>query len=417
MMAKLAESDLDQGGVAEEALRLYFQTLGAFVVRGAKVRAGRDHVTDIDLWVYTRASVHARHIAIVDIKNKRKAKGYERLIWLKGLQSAVGADEAIVATAASRDDLKPFAARMGIKLLSDQVFKAVVARFAHQDSRFNSEELERMWRAVRIEGARDLAALVETNLVELSLGLNFTAMNVWIDEIAKLLVYCHDHERRPGPVARAVLLLASLVAVCADYMGRNTAFADGDTRRTYFREGLLFGKAEEGTADRYLAFAEKVATDFVDRTGAAAASIRVGFQKAVENLPISGFIDLFARPAAGRELLDAAVQLESAAFSRNEPNFAGLPTEAKTIVALLVDYAGLDRRHFLKGGAEIGSKPSGTKDLTTGPSNKSPDNSDTHRTAAVEGPIPPSPDAGASPDHSGAKKADAEEQNEPNLLL
>ena len=278
------------------------------------------------------------------------------MIWLKGLQTAVGADEAIVATSASRDDLKPFAARMGIKLLSDQVFKAVVTRFANQESRFYSEDLERMWRAVRIEGAKDLAALMETNLVEFSLGLGFTAMNVWIDEAAKLLVYCHDHERLPGPVARAVLLLASFVAVCADYMGRNTAFADSDTRRTYFREGLLFGKGEEGTADRYLAFAEKVTTDFVDHTGAAAASIRVGFQKAAENLPIGGFIDLFARPAAGRELLDAAMQLESAAFSRNAPNFAALPTEAKTIFALLVDFAGLDRRHFLKTMLELGSK-------------------------------------------------------------
>lgn len=370
-MAVPLESNLDQGGVAEEALRLYFQTLGAFVVRGAKVRAGRDHVTDIDLWVYTRASVNARHIAIVDIKNKRKAKGYERLIWLKGLLSAVGADEAIVATSASRDDLKPFAARMGIKLLSDQVFKAVVTRFSHQELRFNSEDLERMWRAVRIEGAKDLAALVETNLVELSLGLSFTAMNVWIDEAAKLLVYCYDHERRPGAVARAVLLLASLVAVCADYMGRDMAFADSATRRAHFREGLLFGKGEEGTADRYLTFAEKVATDFVDSTGAAAASIRVGFQNAVENLPIGGFIDLFARPASGRELFDAAVQLESAAFSRNEPNFAGLPTEAKTIVALLIDYAGLDRRHFLKGTAEAVPKLADLNDVTGGhPTNR-----------------------------------------------
>lgn len=380
-MAKFAESDLDRGGVSEEALRLYFQSLGAFVIRGAKVRAGRDYVTDIDLWVYTRASVHVRHIAIVDIKNKRRSKGYERLIWLKGLQVAVRADEAIVATAASRDDLKPFAARMGIKLISDQVFKAVVARFAHQELRFNSEDLERMWRTVRIEGAKDLAALMETNLVELSLGLSFTAMNVWIDEAAKLLVYCRDHERRPGPVARAVLLLASLVAICADYMGRNTAFSDTNTRRTYFREGLLFGKAEEGTSDRYLAFAQKVATDFVDNTGAAAASIRIGFQRAAENLPVSGFIDIFARPAAGRELLDAAAQLESAAFSRVEPNFAGLPTEAKTLIALLVDYAGLDRRHFLKG-------------------------------IAI-----PSPDPGASTDELGVKKDDTTEQEDPNLLL
>ncbi|WP_374420920.1 hypothetical protein [Novosphingobium arvoryzae] len=347
-MAKATESDADKGSVAEEALRSYFQQLGAFVVRGVKVRAGRDHVTDIDLWVYTRASVHARHIAIVDIKNKKRAKGYERLIWLKGLQSAVGADEAIVATTASKDELAPFASRMGLKLLSSQVFKAVMARYSGDNSRYSSEDLERMWRDVRIEGNENLAARMESNLVELGLGLSFTALNIWIDEAAKLLVYCYDHERTPNVVARAVMLCASLVAIAADYVGRNTAFGDIESRRSYFREGLIFGASAEGTSNRYLNFAERITTDYLDKTGAAASTIRSGFQRAVENLPVGPFIDFFARPAAGRELIDAANQLEAAAFSKSAPDFATLPPEGKTIIALLIDYADLDRRKFLR---------------------------------------------------------------------
>ncbi len=347
-MAKQPEVEMDKGGAAEEALRLYFQQLGAFVVRGVKVRAGRDHVTDIDLWVYTRASVHARHIAIVDIKNKKRAKGYERLIWLKGLQSAVGADEAIVATTASKEDLAPFARRMGLKLLSSQIFKAVMTRYSGATDRLSSEDLEKLWRMVKLEGDETLAARMETNLVEIGLGLSFTALNIWIDEAAKLLVHSHDHERTPAGVARAVLLCAALVAIAADYVGRTTAFGDAESRRAYFREGLIFGNAADGAASRYLGFAERVATDYLDKTGAAAATIRSGFQRAVENLPVSPFIDFFSRPAAGRELIDAAIQLEAAAFARADPNFANLAPEAKTIIALLIDYAGLDRRRFLR---------------------------------------------------------------------
>ena len=347
-MTKQPNPDLDKGVVAEEALRLYFQQLGAFVVRGVKVRSGKDHVTDIDLWVYTRASVHARHVAIVDIKNKKRAKGYERLIWLKGLQAAVGADEAIVATTASKEDLAPFARRMGLKLLSSQVFKAVMARYSGTNERLSSEDLETMWRSVRLEGGETLAARMETNLVEIALGLSFTALNIWIDEAAKLLVHSHDHERVPGAIARAVLLCASLVAIAADYVGRTTAFSDAESRRTHFREGLVFGNAADGSASRYLEFAERVATDYLDKTGAAAATIRSGFQRAVENLPVGPFIDFFSRPAAGRELIDAAIQLEAAAFAKAAPNFAVLPPEAKTIIGLLIDYAGLGRRKFLR---------------------------------------------------------------------
>ena len=355
-MMKQTEADLDKGGAAEEALRLYFQQLGAFVVRGVKVRAGRDHVTDIDLWVYTRASVHARHIAIVDIKNKKRAKGYERLIWLKGLQSAVGADEAIVATTASKEDLRPFASRLGLKLLSAQVFKAVMSRYSAATERLASEDLEKLWRTVKLEGGESLASRMETNLVEIGLGLSFSALNTWMDEAARLLVHCHDHERTPAASARAVLLLASLVAIAADYVGRNTAFDDPESRRSHFREGLLFGNAAEGTSNRFLGFAERVATDYLDKTGAAASTIRSGFQQAVKNLPVGPFIDFFARPAAGRELFDAAAQLESAAFAKGQPSFANLPPEGKTIIGLLIDYADLDRRKFLRPAEVPGSQ-------------------------------------------------------------
>lgn len=357
-MTNKPATDLDKGGSAEEALRLYFQQMGAFVVRGVKVRAGRDNVTDIDLWVYTRASVHARNIAIVDIKNKKRAKGYERLIWLKGLQAAVGADEAIVATTATKDDLATFAKRLGLKLLSPQVFTAVIARYAGHAERLSSEELEAMWRGVRLEGNETLAARMETNLVEIGLGLSFSALNIWIDEAAKLLVYGFDHERAPAGVARAVLLCASLVAIGADFVGRSTAFDDSERRHNYFREGLIFGNAADGAASRYLGFAERVATDYVDKSGAAAATIRTGFARDVETLPVGAFIDFFSRPAAGRDLMDAAIQLEAAAFSKAVPNFGALPPEAKTIIGLLIDYAGLDRRRILRASESTGTRAS-----------------------------------------------------------
>lgn len=347
-MTRTSQGDLDKGGIAEEALRLYFSQLGAFVVRGVKVKSGRDHVTDIDLWAYTRASIHVRHIVIVDVKNKKRAKGYERLIWLKGLQAAVYADEALVASTSTKEDLKPFAARLGIKLLSPQVFKAVLGRFSTSGDRYSSEELDALWRTVRLEDGRNLATRVESSVSEIGLGLSFSALNIWIDEATRLLVHANDHERSPGSVARAVLLVAALIAIAADYLGRNTAFDDSESRRAYFREGLVFGSSAEMTSKRLLGFAEQVATEHLDRTGAAAATIRAGFQKSIDNLPVGPFVDFFSRPAAGRELYDAATQLEAAAFNKATPHFASLPPEAKTIIGLLIDYAGLERRRFLR---------------------------------------------------------------------
>jgi hypothetical protein len=346
-MAKDKATQADKGGLAEEALRNYFRSLGAFVLRGVPIREGRDDITDVDLWTYTRASVHARHIAIVDIKNKKRAKGYERVIWFRGLQSAVKANEAIIASTASRDNLRPFADRMGVRLLSQQVFQAVMTRFAGQQDRLTSEELEQMWKTVRVAGATPLSHRMKVNLEEVGLGISFSALNTWIDEASSLLIYTLDHEREPGPVMRAVLLCCALVAVGGDYLGRELAFSDQEARRDHFRNGLIFGRPDRNAARTYLAFAEKLVTDFVDRTGAAAATIRTGFNRAAEHLPVNQFIEFFARPTAGRELMDAALQLENAAFSKDTPRIALLSPEAKTVCFLIADYAGIDRKRLL----------------------------------------------------------------------
>jgi hypothetical protein len=357
MMAKAKAAQFDKGGAAEEALRHYFRNLGAFVLRGVPIRQGRDDITDIDLWTYTRAGVHARHIAIVDIKNKKRAKGYERVIWLTGLKAAVKANEAVIASTSGRDDLKPFADRLGIRFLSQQVYSAVLTRYAGENDRLSSEELDQLWRGIKIQGAETLYSRMSANLEEVGLGVTFSALNTWIDEASALLTYAVDHEREPGPVTIAALLCCALVAVGGDYLGRELAFSDNETRREHFRQGLIFGSPDKNVARNYLGFAEKLVTDFLDRTGAGAATIRMGFNRAVERVPVAQFIEFFARPTAGRELMDAALQLESAAFAKARPSIGALPSEAKTIVGLVADYSGLDRRKVL-GPTQNGEKPS-----------------------------------------------------------
>src|SRR4051794_31634379 len=121
--------ELDKGGAAEEALRRYFQSLGSFVVRGVPLRESGELVSDIDLWVYTRVSAYARQISIVDIKNRKRARGFERMLWVRGLQAAVGADEAIVATTDTRIELGPFATKLGVRVLTSQPLKAITSHF------------------------------------------------------------------------------------------------------------------------------------------------------------------------------------------------------------------------------------------------------------------------------------------------
>lgn len=347
-MAKAAPAAKpDKGADAEEALRRYFLSLGAFVVRGVPVTEGADSITDIDLWTYTRASVHARHISIIDVKNKKRSKGYERAIWLKGLQHLVAADEAIVASTSTRENLKPFADRVGVRVIGSQVLSAVLARYSPPDHRLSSDEIGKLWQSSRNDGVSNLASRMSVNFQEIGRGITFSALNHWIDEAGQLLTWSLDHERVPAAHMRAALLCMAFVSVAADYLGRELAFSDSERRKEFFKSGLIFGRPTEDTAKTYVGFAEQAVTDFVDKSGASATMLRMGFARAVERLPVSQFIEFFARPSAGRELYEAGLRLEEAAFSRNLPKLVDLATEAKVIIGLVADYADLDRRRLL----------------------------------------------------------------------
>jgi hypothetical protein len=344
---------IDKGGVAEEALREYFKGLGSFVLRGIPVKEGSETVTDIDLWVYTRASPLSRHVTIVDIKNKKRGKAFERAVWLKGLQAAVGADDAVIATQGARDSAFKFASRLQIKVLSSGVFDAIVKRYSQDGQRLSLENVEGQWRKVSI-GTSNVGALVEAARLEISKGIDFAALNHWVDDAVRLLKEACDRERpMTGPITRAFYYCCALVAIAADYLGREHVLSDHDARKEHFRSGMIFGQNDAAAAKRYLDFAESVATEFLDQSGAAASQIRSGFERAALELPVEGLVEFFSKANSGQELFKAAQALEEAAFGKACERPSELKSiEAKIVIGLLTDYGGVRRSEIL-GGSEV----------------------------------------------------------------
>lgn len=337
----------DKGGVAEEALREYFKSLGSFVLRGIPVREADEDVTDIDLWVYTRTSAHARHISIVDIKNKKRGKAFERAIWVKGLQSALRADEAIIASQGAKDSVYRFSSRMNVRVISSSVFDAIVKRYNANDQRLSNEDVDSLWKAITI-GSANLKTRMDSVKVEISRGISFSALNHWLDEAADLLKLTVERERKPGPITRAVYMCCALVGIGADYLSKEHSLSEVSMRQGYFRQGLLFGRADASASKSYIQFAESVVTDYFDPSGAAAARVRAGFEAAVEKMPVQGLVEFFSKPNAGTDLLRGAIDLEAACFLRAIPHPSELSSlEAKTIIGLLSDYAGLRRKDVL----------------------------------------------------------------------
>ncbi len=346
-MSKAEKPAADKGGRAEECLAEYFRQLGSFVVRGVPVREGQDEVTDIDLWVYTRATAHARHVAIVDIKNKKRGKAFERAIWVKGLQIALGADEAIIASQGVKDTAQRFSDRMKVRVIPRSLFDAIIKRYDQNNERLSSEEIEAEVSGIVLDRV-NLKKRWENLKTEISTGIDFRSLNIWLDEAADLLRLAIERERDGGPITRSAYFCCSLVAVAADFLGKEHSLSETTVRRDFFRQGLLFGRTDFDARAAYLQFAEQLVTEYLDPTGSSASQIRTSFDKAVEKMPVQGLADFFARPHAGSDLLRAAVTLDEAAHARFPTPPRQLQcAEAKMVIGLVGDYAGLRRRDVL----------------------------------------------------------------------
>ena len=107
-----------KGSNLEEVVRTYFDRQGFFALRGVSYRYEDEQVTDIDVWLYGRQSASVRTRTIVDVKNKRSPKAFERILWTRGMQLALGCDRAIVATTDRSAKVARFANQQKVALLT-----------------------------------------------------------------------------------------------------------------------------------------------------------------------------------------------------------------------------------------------------------------------------------------------------------
>jgi hypothetical protein len=101
----------------EELVRAYFALQGFFTLRSILLRYEDEEVTDIDVWAYGRQSARTRTRTLVDVKDKRSPKAFERILWARGMQLALGCDRAVVATTEGNPKIVRFAQQQNIALL------------------------------------------------------------------------------------------------------------------------------------------------------------------------------------------------------------------------------------------------------------------------------------------------------------
>jgi len=339
---------LPKGDQAEECLRRYFLSSGYFVVRGAKFRYSGLDVTDVDLWLYLRGGPVSRERCIVDVKNKKTPQVLERVFWVKGLKEVLGVEQCIVVTTDNREEPRAFGTRHRVTVLHGEFLQRVGRTYRDPGGRLSEGEFVQSLRTACITDGNVVWTRLYDDAKGLVLGsIGFNACNRLLGHVRRAL---EDYVASSGGSVAATRLLyafTGLFLVALDYRLGPVAPLEARSREQALVDGFRYGDAGKARAqevvDRALSLAAATSSaNLFSRRGMEAE-----IEKQLTDYPAEVLAEFFAKTEVLRSLFCVARRFEAAAFASALVPPGELPPELKSVIGLLCDCWGLDRRTVL----------------------------------------------------------------------
>ncbi|WP_135456764.1 hypothetical protein [Vibrio echinoideorum] len=337
---------LGKGFEMEEHLRSYFNKAGYYVVRGVPFNYEGFDVTDIDLWLYSRASPTARNITIVDVKNKKTPQAIERIFWVKGLTEAVAADDAIVATTEKREAVKDFGKQLGVLVL-DGVFLSKLSKKATPSLRLSDEEFVNnieLYSLGKLDG--DWKGQIILSKAMLSNGLNFDTCNKWLQVAEFFAQQTVMHTTHSVTAYRCFTYVLSLFSIGVDYIMRELSFLDQNERREKLAEGFTYGSMGKEGIDNMINMSLSLVEQFSEEGKSVANQVKRKVETEFDTLPSSILAEFLSSNAHTTSLFNVAKELELCATSKEFTNYSSLSVPVKSLIGCLLDYWSIDRKSF-----------------------------------------------------------------------
>ena len=237
----------------EELVRMYFDRQGFFALRGISYTYETEQITDIDVWLYGRQSASVRTRAVVDVKSKRSPKAFERILWVRGMQLALGCDRAIVATTDRSARVASFARQQNVALLTKDFLGRLQAKlqmrgrmtleqFAANVQCYSEHKQDGDW-LKRISNAK--SALLSLR--------GYRAFNAAIAEFRFFAERVETRPRHREQALRCAYLTAALACVALDSALECVVYDDQRTRQHAIARGVTYGDASvQDNVDRVL---------------------------------------------------------------------------------------------------------------------------------------------------------------------
>jgi len=351
-----------KGPDLEETLKAYFWQAGYFAVRSVPFRLDDEDVTDVDLWLYERPAALTRRRLILDAKNKVRPKAAERLVWVKGLQSALAVDGAIVASTDKRSSSRRLAKSMGVILLDGDAIKKLASSTKLQlDDQHSSEVFDRLFKAVdtaRRSNEWRLAILAARSSLLTSFGAHSanTALSA-AGFFGEQAIMAAPKSEQAHVAIRGFYSSCAYAAIGLDYMLADLAFRSKDERRAALINGIRYGDIDSMEALAAIRAAIGLVRQYAPNGNSTAKQVEHRFEQQAANVPVEIIADYIARLSSADALYNVARELERNAYSLNMVRYDALSVEARSLLGVFIDFHDLSREKLADAAGGVSRQP------------------------------------------------------------
>lgn len=339
---------LSKGMMMEEQLRNYFLKAGYYVVRGVPfVYEGFD-VTDIDLWLYSRASSVSREITLVDSKNKKTPQAIERIFWVQGLRIATKATNAIVATTDKRQEVKDFGRDLDVLVLDGNFLNKLTKTNDQSTNRLSDEEFFAKindYALSKLDGDWRGRVLLSKSL--LAKSLSFDSCNEWLAQGRFFAEQSVVRGSERETALRCLYLICSFIAISLDYCMKELSFYEQAERSVLIKDGFTYGSAKGSSGlKRVLNIAIGLVEEHANDGLAISRQVRASVQQQLDQLNTAILGEYFSKNDVARTLFTSAKEFEQLAMARDFKTHEASSIELRSMLYCLLDYWNIDRVMF-----------------------------------------------------------------------
>jgi hypothetical protein len=337
------------GASLEELVRAYFVQQGFFALRGVAYRFEDEEVTDIDTWLYGRQSASVRTRTIVDIKDKRSPKAFERILWARGMQLALGCDRAIVATTDGGTKINRFAHQQKVGLLTKDFLQRLQDR-VETGERMTLEQFcdnIRLYKDQKQDG--DWLRQISDAKSALVSMHGYPAFN---RATGAFSFFAHRAETRPRhreQALRGAYFTAALACIALDAALERNVYDDAAVRYKTIAEGITYGDAGDSRVQNSIRTVLQVISDSMSNGRVLSKQASETLDGMFKSVRADIVAEFFVKEHNANTLVSVARELDERSHSINADNIQNITVEAKSILGIFADFVKANRAVLLNG--------------------------------------------------------------------